>query len=156
MSKLFIMTKHEILQQEIVNLSEASDWEVAKQQWWLSNIYFLENSKCLCTHSPITECCELVNFVNHNRVVVGNCCVKKFWNLDNSSLFSAAKRIKQDNAKSANKELIEMAFDNHWITNWEGDFYLDTLNKRKLSPKQKEVRQRINDKILIKLNKRAK
>jgi hypothetical protein len=147
------MTKQEILQSKIVELSEHDDWNVAKEQWWLSNIYFLEGSTCLCTHTPITECCEMVNFVNHNRVVVGNCCVKKFWNLDNKSIFDAAKRIRQDNVKSANKELVEMAYDNHWITQWECGFYLDTLGKRKLSLKQKEVRQRINDKILKSLNR---
>ena len=146
------MTKSEILQERIIELSNSTDWTSSKEEWTLSEIYFQENSKCLCTHSPITECCILINKVNHNKAVVGNCCVKKFWDF-NTTTFDAAKRIRQNKAKAANEELIEMAYLNSWITAWEGSFYRDTFRKRKLSPKQKEVRERINEKILKHLNK---
>lgn len=66
------------LTQEIIALSQAKTWDVAKLEWILHEIYEAEEPEtCLCGHFPIIEICTLQNKLNSNFVTVGNCCVKK-------------------------------------------------------------------------------
>jgi transcriptional regulator CtsR len=62
-------------------------------------------------------------------------------------------RIKEKLSKSLNIETLELAIDSYLLTEWEADFYWDTLGKRKLSLKQENVRKRINKKVLDNLVK---
>ena len=50
-------------------------------------------------------------------------------------------------------ETLELAIAKDLLTEWEHDFYWNTLGKRKLSLKQENVRKRINKKVLNNLVK---
>jgi hypothetical protein len=53
------------LMKEILELSESSEWNKAKEEWKLKNIYFSENKQsCLCGHYPIKEICIIENKLN--------------------------------------------------------------------------------------------
>ena len=137
------------LTSEIINLSVSKDWETAKKEWLLSNIYFSDDTEtCLCGHNPIKELCELSNSQNSNVAIVGNCCVKKFIGLPSNKIFQAIKRVRKKNYSSLNIETIEYAFEKSWINDWEKSFYLDTFKKRILSAKQANKRVQINLKII--------
>jgi len=145
------------LSQEIISLSVADTWEVAKSEWELSEIYFSDGSDtCLCGHYPIIELCEIRNKKNQKITIVGNCCVNKFMGLPSKKIFQAVKRIRKDSKKSLNSEAIDLAYSKDWINKWEYDFYTDTLRKRLLTEQQGLKRKQINDKILFKINKDRK
>lgn len=137
------------LTQAIVRRSVAKSWKQAKTEWELeSAILSDEPQACLCSHYPILEICTLVNRKNGKRAVVGNCCVKKFLNLPSNEIFSAIKRVRQDNRKSLNRETLEHAFAKGWVSPQDISFYTDTLRKRKLSYKQMKWRTDINARVL--------
>ena len=65
------------LAQEIIDRSNATNWDEAKLEWKLEEVYCEdEPDVCLCGHFPIMELCVLHNKHNGNRAVVGNVCVK--------------------------------------------------------------------------------
>ena len=136
------------LTQGIIELSESKKWDSAKLEWRLSEVYEAEEPEtCLCGHYPIIEICVLSNKRNGNTTHVGNCCVKKFIGLPSDKIFQAIKRVRKDNEKSLNAEAIQYAHDRGWINDWERDFYLDIMRKRKLSAKQLRKKIQINEKL---------
>ena len=112
-------------------------------------MYFTETpGTCLCGHSPIIEHCVIVNRLNGNSVIVGNVCVTKFLGLPSDRLFSALKRVAADNGRALNAAMIEHARSKGWINDWEREFYLDTMRKRRMSDKQRAKREQINRQVL--------
>src|SRR5438067_1518325 len=125
------------LSREIIKRSVARTWNSAKTEWKLDSTIFSDVPRtCLCSHYPILEICTLVNRENDNRVVVGNCCVKKFMGLPSDDIFRGIKAIGQDICKSLNLPTLEYASDKGWITSRDMDFYTNTRRKRKLSDRQ--------------------
>lgn len=141
---------HYNLTSEIVKLSVSEYWDSAKLEWNFEYAYQSEDSQtCLCGHFPIRNICVIVNSNNKNQTEVGNCCVNKFFGIDQGNkIFSALNRLKGDLRKSLPAEVIEYLNIKKIITKYEYDFYMDTLRKRKLSVKQMEVRKKINQKFL--------
>ncbi|MYB05041.1 MAG: hypothetical protein F4Y24_01685 [Gemmatimonadetes bacterium] len=140
------------LGRRIVELSEAADWDRARLEWRIEDIYIQRKPEtCLCGHFPINELCVLRNRKNHNRAIVGNVCVKKFMKLSSDRMFAAIKRVTADETKAFNVHVIEHAFAKRWINDWERDFYLDTWRKRKLSARQMTKRREINRKVLARV-----
>jgi len=133
---------------EILSASLSKNWEIAKFEWALKDVFFAEEyDTCLCGHYPIVELCVLQNQKNNKKVIVGNCCVKKFMGLPSDNIFQAIKRVKKDKSRSLNSQAIDHAFNKNWINKWEYDFYNDTFRKRKLSEKQEQKRIQINEKV---------
>lgn len=133
----------------IINLSISHQWDAAKLEWVLHQIYESEEPEtCLCAHFPIKEVCILRNKINGNFVTVGNCCVKKFIGLPSDKIFQAVKRVRKNDEKSLNAEAIQHALDRGWINQWEFDFSIDTMRKRNLTTRQMQTRKKINAKML--------
>ncbi|MCH9695194.1 MAG: hypothetical protein K0U72_11860 [Gammaproteobacteria bacterium] len=144
------------LAQGIIALSESNTWDRAKLEWSLDDVYEAEEPEtCLCGHFPIIEICVLRNTKNQNRTIVGNCCVKKFIGLPSDKIFQAVKRVRKDNTKSLNAEAIEHAHKKKWINDWERDFYLDIMRKRKLSLRQQNKKKQINDKLAKNMKRKS-
>lgn len=144
------------LTEEILNRSKSKIWDIAKMEWGLSQVYEAEEPEtCLCGHFPIIEICILQNKLNAQFATVGNCCVKKFIGLPSDLIFQAVKRIRKDNQKSLNAEAILHAYENGWINEWEYNFSIDTMRKRKLSGKQLQTRMRVNEKMLANMKRNS-
>lgn len=136
--------------QEIIDRSEADTWEEAKEEWFLQYIEMAgegEDYSCLCTHPHIKELCYIANKKNGNEALVGNCCVKKFMEMESDLLFQAIRRGK------VNSAMIEYAFSHNMISKWENSFMLDVMRKRKMTVKQRAVYDRVSDKIFGGLRK---
>lgn len=134
---------------EIIERSEATNWDQAKTEWGLAEVYQADEPEtCLCGHFPIVELCVLRNKLNLVNATVGNCCVKKFLGLPSDLIFQAVKRVRADNDKSLNGESIEHAFGKGWINQWERDFYFNIMRKRNLSDKQTVTKRSINLKMM--------
>jgi hypothetical protein len=135
----------------IVALGEAVDWQEARKEWELAEVFFAERDQpgtCLCGHAPIIEHCVLLNRKNGNRAVVGNVCVKRFMGLPSGKLFEAFARIMAKRDAALNAATVEYAHGKGWINNWERGFCLDTCRKRKLTERQRAKREEINARVL--------
>ena len=142
------------LTSEIIKRSVAGSWDKAKLEWSLLEVYEVDEPEtCLCGHFPIIELCVLQNLRNGGRATVGNCCVKRFVGLPSDKIFQAVKRVRKDTSKSLNAQAIEHAFGRRWITEWEHDFYLDVMGKRRLSFKQKAKKLQINERVLQRMKR---
>jgi hypothetical protein len=144
------------LVEEIVALSVANTWHLAKSEWALAEVYLADQpGTCLCGHYPIIEHCVLCNRENGNTAVVGNVCVTRFLGLASEVIFAGLRRITHDCGKAMNQAAIEYAHSRGWINDWERDFYLDTSRKGKLSPKQRAKRVEINRRVLAQATRPA-
>ena len=145
------------LTEGIIQLSASNIWDVAKLEWNLSEVYEAEEQEtCLCGHYPIIEICVLQNKITKKSTIVGNCCVKKFIGLPSDKIFQAVKRVRKDDTKSLNIEAIRHAFEKRWINEWEYNFSLNTMRKRKLTVKQLQTHQKINEKMLFNMKRSTK
>ncbi|MAF97489.1 MAG: hypothetical protein CMH26_02520 [Micavibrio sp.] len=142
------------LTQNIIALSNSKVWDSAKLEWRLIEVYEADEPEtCLCGHFPIIEVCVLGNVYNHQHATVGNCCVKKFIGLPSDKIFQSVKRVRKDNTKALNAEALKHAHDKGWINDWEYNFGIDTMRKRKLSDKQIQTRIKINEKMMFNMKK---
>jgi hypothetical protein len=107
----------QVLSREILSRSQATDWETARKEWVLTDIYESEESEtCLCHHFPIREICVIRNRLNGQRTEVGNVCVKRFLGIRSDLIFSGIKRIRKDMSKSLNADSIVFFQQNNVIT----------------------------------------
>jgi hypothetical protein len=142
------------LKEEILKRSQAKEWDIAKLEWELNDIYEAEKPvTCLCGHFPIIQICTLQNKLNNQFATVGNCCVKKFIGLPSNLIFKAIKRVRKDNQKPLNTEAIQYAYEKSWINEFEHKFSIDTMRKRNLSPKQLQIRMQVNEKMLANMSR---
>lgn len=138
------------LTREILARSKATVWDLAKLEWTLQEVFESDEPEtCLCGHYPIIENCVLRNKINGAFATVGNCCVKRFIGLPSDLIFQAVKRVRLDLGKSLNAEAVDHAHQRGWINDWERDFYIRIMRKRKLSPRQIAKKRQINEKVLL-------
>jgi len=131
----------------IIELSEAKDWESAKKEWKVIKITQIDKEEdygeCICSHYPIKEMIQMFNNLNHHEVIVGNCCINKFFEIkDYNKIFRAVKKGK------INALMIDEAYAKSKINQWEFNFISDVWRKRNLSFKQYDKLEDIKLKII--------
>lgn len=141
----------------IIARSAADNWEEAKREWDLVEIYREDEPlTCLCGHTPIIEICILRNQLNAGTAIVGNVCVNRFLGIESERIFEGLRRIHREPDKGLNAAATLYAFEKRWISKWEKDFSIDTNKKRKLSERQEAKRREINRRVLIQTTNRFK
>lgn len=146
----------QVLSREILSRSQAADWETARKEWVLIEIYESDEAEtCLCEHWPIREICVIRNRLNGQSTEVGNVCVKRFLGIRSDLIFAGIKRIRRDISKSLNADSIVFFYERGIITDWEYGFLQDTKLKRVLSVRQAETRENINRKVLAAISRRG-
>ena len=139
----------------VIEKSKSKDWEEAKTEWVIGEIYEIEDEDhfetCTCGHYPIKEVIEIRNRYNGNSIIVGNCCVNKFsmLNKNYSNFFHAIKKDK------VNLDVIEQGFKDGIINSWEYEFMKNVWRKRKFSEKQSRKYEDINTRLLNHYKKTA-
>jgi hypothetical protein len=140
------------LREELLKLSKAKEWALARAEWDLHMIEELdphdEPEECLCGHSPIRELCWLKNKETESLALVGNVCVQKFTGLGSAAIFRSIAKVKKVVGRALALKLIYFAHREKAINDWELTFYVDTHRKRALSEKQAYKRAQINVKVL--------
>lgn len=152
------MSQHKLIT-ALLARSQSTVWWRARLEWEFVTLYKGNgDDSCLCGHTPIIELCKLRNKLNNNTAIVGNCCVKRFLNLQTDLIFDAVKRIERDSTKSVNLHTLTHAIREGWITEWEFNFYRQIHRKpfKKLSPKQASIKIDVNRKILRRIQNNAK
>ncbi|MEN9440000.1 MAG: hypothetical protein RLZ33_76 [Bacteroidota bacterium] len=139
-----------ILIEEIIKRSVAENWDTAKLEWTFEFAYKVKDPKrCLCNHFPIKNICVIKNLKNNTSTEVGNCCVYKFMGIDiGNKIFSSINSLSKDLLKSLSSEVVEYLFEKKVINDFEYNFYNDISKKRILTPKQQEIKLRINEKFI--------
>jgi hypothetical protein len=139
------------LKAHILPLSRSKSFERARREWQLVAIEIShEFGNCPCGH-PIKEHCFIRNRLTGTTAYVGNVCINRFIGIHTTKLFAGVKRIAQDSAANANKDLIIHARNCGYLYDGEYDFLIETCRKRKLSPKQAAWKQKINRRIVNKI-----
>jgi hypothetical protein len=143
----------------IIELSEWSDWQLAKQEWDYVCSDEIHGSNCICGH-PIVEVCTVRNRINNNIAEVGNCCVKKF--MADTIISEYAKRdfqvlngIRKNPLYTVNAYYVSDWYRSGVLTDWDFDFYMNIGRKRKLTQKQEYNKQRINNKIVASIKNKG-
>lgn len=150
-------SKFKILMETLLEASKSKDWDVAKKEWEITEIHFVDPEStsgesfyetCSCTHYPIKEVITITNTLNQNELIIGNCCITKIIedekeNKRHKAIFNALKN------KKINKELIEQAYYNdHFIYHKEFEFLLKIFRKRSCNEKQANEFTRIKNTIM--------
>ncbi len=134
------------LKAHILRLSKSKVWGKAVEEWKFTGISMHETN-CPCG-VRIMENCWLHNTVTNEITFVGNVCVKMFTRHNTANIFDNLKKIIDDRSMAVTRDTIDYCEEQGWLTPWEVTFYTDTFRKRKLSLKQYNVRNQINDKIV--------
>lgn len=144
------------LKAEILPLSRAQEWEVARKEWKLVGISQADEPEtCLCGHFPIIDLCTITNAMTGNTVDVGNVCVKKFLGFRSDLIFASIKRIKRNPNNSIGPDAAVFFHRQGIINEWEYRFQQDTGRKRDLTAKQLATRHSINRKVLASITRRG-
>ena len=144
---------HMLLRQELLALSSAQEWDVAKLEWTFVEAYEDEPwANCLCGHG-IKERCILQNQTTGAREVVGNCCVKRFLpeaieGEPTDAMFASIKRVRKSPNKALHARVIVKAKEQRKITPWAAEWYSRSCQKRELTVNQFAYRRRVNRRAL--------
>ena len=137
----------ENLKAHILPLSKSDVFEVARTEWDLVNVEMTEEfDSCPCGQS-IKEHCYITNRVTGESTYVGNVCINRFIGIDTGTLFDGLKRIAKDPYANANLDVIKHGRKMGFIYDSEYEFLVETRLARKLSPKQREWKRKINRRI---------
>jgi hypothetical protein len=144
------------LKGEILALSRATDWEVAKKEWRLVEISEADDPEtCLCGHFPIIELCTISNATTAKSVDVGNVCVKRFLGFRSDLIFQSLKRVRGDLDKAIGADASAFFHERGVINDWEYQFQQSTMRKRDLSERQLASRRAINQKVIAAVRRRG-
>lgn len=137
----------EKLKAHILGLSEADNFSEAMQEWSQAEILLLnEWDNCPCGKS-IKELCFLKNSENGASTYVGNVCVRKFSDIDNTNLIAGLKRIAACDTANANEAVIDYAHERGFLYDGERGFLMNTRFKKNPSPKVTDWKRKINRRI---------
>lgn len=137
----------ERLKAHILPLSHSDRFEVARTEWDLVGVEITEEfDNCPCGQE-IKEHCYITNRITVESTYVGNVCINRFIGIDTGTLFDGLKRISKDPCANANLDVIEHGRQLGFIYDSEYKFLVETRLKRKLSPKQREWKRKINRRI---------
>ncbi|KAI8815685.1 uncharacterized protein EV422DRAFT_510348 [Fimicolochytrium jonesii] len=68
----------------LLNASKYNTREEAIAEFKVTGVRRQEGSKCICTH-VITEQCEVKSVVNNKVLIIGNCCIKRFFSAEEAA-----------------------------------------------------------------------
>jgi hypothetical protein len=134
----------------ILALSNATEWDDAKAEWYLHFVYEDPNDRaCECEHSPIHQICVIRNRKNANETEVGNVCVRRFLRLVSSRIFAVIRRLRGDINKSLNPAALELFRERGVNSATEEAEYNEYWRKRTtLTKEERDQKLDINVRVL--------
>lgn len=133
--------------QQILARSVATTWEEAKLEWEPAGSYRESDGTCLCTQTPITQHCVIINTKNGRSAVVGNVCINLFLEKTNRSILNCLARVGYDPEKGRlNKATLDWVMRTlpGCIASTEYGLYLFWNRKRKVPDEIKQLRLSVN------------
>lgn len=144
----------------IIALSNASNWNEAKNEWQFTTAFYRDGSTCLCTKKDIMKVCVITNTLNNNTTEVGSCCVKKFMGLSGGdTVFTSILKLRKNIKSNITKDFFFLLEDeNFFIDEDERRLFSymvfgDIMDRyRKFSSAEWNQKIEINKRILEKFN----
>ena len=147
------MAKHFKLIESVMHNSVSQDWDSAIDEWMIVGYEFVNgDGVCECGKEQISQLNYVRNRYTGHELIVGSECINKFFYADISGIHPSIRRVSKDINKSLYVRLVQTACQNGIISEADRRFYLDIINKRKLSAKQQSWKQSINSKILYNIS----
>ena len=142
------MPTHYKLIQRIMKISIATNWDDARKEWSIDQIYYDEDGDtCLCGHNPIKEVIIILNKINKKFTIIGNCCVNVVFNKDHTSIFNALRQNK------INRKIIDHGLKQGWLNLKEYRFACDVWRCRILSKKQHDWFEKIRQRLVFRMKR---
>ena len=144
---------HEVLARGIVARSDSADWETAREEWLLADVYQApddEPAVCLCGHRPIVQVCVLMNVVTGKTAAVGRVCVRQFLHLPaaDAAVLKGFDRVTRNRSAALTPEAVEFAAARGLLDGWEVGFARNTCRLKRLKAGQKSMWTKINTRVL--------
>ena len=104
------------LKESIISLSNADEWDIAREEWSLFSIHKNEEgSSCECGQS-IKKCCVILNQHNNQELTVGTTCLEYFERNDfniSKAFYSLRNLLNAPTLSTirVNSELLTVAFN---------------------------------------------
>ena len=137
------------LAKKLISLSEADNWEEAKNEWKMERYYHIsEHCSCLCCSKGVHDMTVIENIFNTNQMHICNSCASLYFGIQESlKIESVVRRLK----KNKNSHM-----DNTCLTYLHGNGILGLLefkNYELVRSSRKDAfsvfyRQRINERII--------
>lgn len=139
------MTKNEIrLIDSLLAKSRDTEWDIAKLEWELTQIT-VGTGTCSCGKTPIHRICLLTNVSTAQTAILGSTCVEKYLYINCEHIFKDVEKGFGD--RFVKLATLEFAYSRGYVTEWEFNVYQDLRSWRKLSEKQKGVRDKVNSRV---------
>jgi len=125
------------LQENILELSNSSLWEEAKNEWSvLMQFYSSKARNCPCGQTNVKRCCYLLNDTTGHTLIIGHNCAEHF--------------IAQEEIERCNKDLVTECNNGKILTEWEFNFMNSIISqKMSLTVKQQPYYKKIMSKMFI-------
>jgi len=134
----------------ILSLSQSKDWNEAKTEWKFIDAFQREDSECLCGKKGIKNVCVIMNINNDNITEVGNCCVKKFLNINEGAMyFTNLNKLNKNIKSNVSLYFLWMLLDSNFISKDEYTLYVKFTDQNEKKTSQDWLdKVDINKKIL--------
>ena len=140
---------HEILKQKLLDASVGDTWAEAQLEWVVTDFWEAPGGSCDCGHTPITDHLCIRNHLTEESLIVGNVCVKKFFNWkDYDKIFKGIKKIRKDPSVGTPGILLKIPLVRAALDNYKIKFLYDRQLTRNLTEKQAAFRVRCHNMIL--------
>ena len=113
--------------QRVIEVSDSKDWQEAKKEWEIISVYEDDDyDTCTCGHYPIKEIIIIQNIRNNNELIIGNCCINKFFDFEfkGTRFFGALAK------KKINQVVIDKGFEDNVIDEQEHKFLSQVWRRR--------------------------
>ena len=86
------------LAKKLISLSEADNWEEAKNEWKMGRYYHIsEHCSCLCSSKGVHDMTVIENIFNTNQMHICNSCASLYFGIQESlKIESVVRRLKKN------------------------------------------------------------
>lgn len=139
------MTKNEIrLIDSLLAKSTSTEWDIAKLEWELTQIT-VGSDTCSCGKTSIHRICLLTNVSTLQTAILGSTCVEKYLYINCEHIFKDVE--KGFGNRFVKLTTLEFAYSRKYISEWEFNVYNNLRSWKKLSDKQKVIRDKVNSRV---------
>jgi hypothetical protein len=119
------MSEYWKLIEEVLPLSENNKWEDARGEWHIEIVDEDDtcSSECLCGHQNIRYLNYMKNKINGNKIMVGSCCVEKFFEIKSVYLTKVIEFLKRDEVAILSLQYITDLHFQDFINECDFQFY---------------------------------
>ena len=105
------------LAKKLISLSEADNWEEAKNEWKMERYYHIsEHCSCLCCSKGVHDMTVIENIFNTNQMHICNSCASLYFGIQESlKIESTVRRLKKNKDLNMDDICLAYLFRNKFI-----------------------------------------